>query len=79
MCIVAFAWQVLDEMPLCLISNRDEFYHRPSSALHVWENSSIVAGQDLQSGGTWMGVTASGRWGQGTLHNNVSPHRRNRK
>ncbi|ENX17973.1 hypothetical protein F895_00465 [Acinetobacter sp. CIP 64.2] len=62
MCIVAFAWQVLDEMPLCLISNRDEFYHRPSSALHAWENSSIVAGQDLQSGGTWMGVTASGRW-----------------
>ncbi|MCJ0829272.1 NRDE family protein [Acinetobacter sp. NIPH1876] len=62
MCIVAFAWQVLDEIPLCLISNRDEFYHRPSAALHVWQNSSIVAGQDLQSGGTWMGVTASGRW-----------------
>lgn len=62
MCIVAFAWQVLDEMPLCLISNRDEFYHRPSSLLHPWENSNIVAGQDLQSGGTWMGVTASGRW-----------------
>ncbi|USA52198.1 NRDE family protein [Acinetobacter sp. C32I] len=62
MCIVAFAWQVLDEMPLCLISNRDEFYHRPSATLHAWQNSSIVAGQDLQSGGTWMGVTASGRW-----------------
>ncbi|MFW1839737.1 NRDE family protein [Acinetobacter gyllenbergii] len=62
MCIVAFAWQVLDKMPLCLISNRDEFYHRPTAALHAWQNSSIVAGQDLQSGGTWMGVTASGRW-----------------
>lgn len=62
MCIVAFAWQVLEEMPLCLISNRDEFYYRPSAVLHTWENSSIVAGQDLKSGGTWMGVTASGRW-----------------
>lgn len=62
MCIVAFAWQVLEEMPLCLISNRDEFYYRPSAVLHAWENSSIVAGQDLKSGGTWMGVTASGRW-----------------
>ncbi|MEG2559953.1 MAG: NRDE family protein, partial [Acinetobacter sp.] len=62
MCIVAFAWQVLEDMPLCLISNRDEFYHRPSAALHQWKNSQIVAGQDLQSGGTWMGVTASGRW-----------------
>lgn len=62
MCIVAFAWQVIDHLPLCLISNRDEFYHRPSSALHQWENSEIIAGQDLQSGGTWMGITASGRW-----------------
>ena len=62
MCIVAIAWQVLDEIPLCLISNRDEFYQRPSSHLKQWENSPIIAGQDLQSGGTWMGVTAAGRW-----------------
>ncbi len=62
MCIVAIAWQVLDEMPLCLISNRDEFYQRPSSHLKQWENSPIIAGQDLQSGGTWMGITPTGRW-----------------
>ena len=62
MCIVAFAWHVLDDMPLCLILNRDEFYHRPSAVLHRWDNSSIIAGQDLQSGGAWMGVTESGRW-----------------
>jgi len=62
MCIVAFAWHVLDDMPLCLISNRDEFYHRPSAVLHRWDNSSIIAGQDLQSGGAWMGATESGRW-----------------
>lgn len=62
MCIVALAWQVLDDMPLCLISNRDEFYHRPTSGLKIWENSPIIAGQDLQSGGTWMGVSESGRW-----------------
>lgn len=62
MCIVALAWQVLDDTPLCLISNRDEFYQRPSAALYAWENSPIIAGKDLQSGGTWMGITASGRW-----------------
>ncbi len=62
MCIVALAWRVLDETPLCLISNRDEFYQRPTQALHEWENSPIIAGQDLQSGGTWMGITTSGRW-----------------
>lgn len=62
MCIVALAWQVLDQTPVCLISNRDEFYQRPTHGLYEWENSPIIAGQDLQSGGTWMGITASGRW-----------------
>ncbi|WP_407307437.1 NRDE family protein [Acinetobacter sp.] len=62
MCIVALAWQVLEDTPLCLISNRDEFYQRPTAGLKPWENSPIIAGQDLQSGGTWMGITASGRW-----------------
>jgi uncharacterized protein with NRDE domain len=62
MCIVALAWQVLDHMPLCLISNRDEFYQRPTASLHAWTAYPIVAGQDLQSGGTWMGITATGRW-----------------
>lgn len=62
MCIVAFAWQVLDDLPLCLISNRDEFYHRPTQHLHHWVDHNIVAGRDLQEGGTWMGVHPSGRW-----------------
>ncbi|ENV13735.1 hypothetical protein F965_00833 [Acinetobacter schindleri NIPH 900] len=62
MCIVALAWRVLNDTPLCLISNRDEFYQRPTAALYAWQNSPIIAGQDLQSGGTWMGVTAAGRW-----------------
>lgn len=62
MCIVAFAWQVIEDLPLCLVSNRDEFYARPTQALHAWLESPIFAGQDLQSGGTWLGVTAAGRW-----------------
>lgn len=62
MCIVALAWHVIDHMPLCIISNRDEFYQRPASQIHAWQNSPIIAGQDLQSGGTWMGITESGRW-----------------
>ena len=62
MCIVAIAWQVLSDIPICLISNRDEFYQRPTSRLHQWMESPIIAGQDLASGGTWMGVTKTGRW-----------------
>ena len=62
MCIVAFAWQVLADMPLCLISNRDEFYYRPTAELQLWQLGGILAGRDLASGGTWMGVTQKGRW-----------------
>lgn len=68
MCIVALAWQVLDELPLCLLSNRDEFYHRPSAQVQVWPDSPIIAGQDLQSGGTWLGITEAGRWAIITNH-----------
>lgn len=62
MCIVVLAWQVLDDCPLLLISNRDEFYHRPATALAKWQDSPIYAGQDLEQGGTWLGVTQAGRW-----------------
>ena len=62
MCIVALAWQVLEDSPLCLISNRDERYARPSVRLHAWPNTQVIAGQDLLQGGTWMGITAQGRW-----------------
>ena len=72
MCIVALAWQVLDEIPICLISNRDEFYHRPASQIHLWQNSPVIAGQDLKSGGTWMGVTESGRWAIVTNYRNAN-------
>lgn len=62
MCIVALAWQVLDDTPLCLISNRDEFYARPSQTLNSWPDQEVIAGRDLQQGGTWMGVSKTGRW-----------------
>lgn len=62
MCIVALAWQVLPDQPIVLISNRDEFYQRPSMDLHAWSDQAVYAGRDLRSGGTWMGVNAQGRW-----------------
>jgi len=63
MCVVALAWQVHPDWPLILIGNRDEFHDRPSAPLGVWDDGSgIVAGRDLQAGGTWMGLHApSGR------------------
>lgn len=62
MCIVVLAWQTVPNKPLILFGNRDEFYHRDAAPLAIWPNSAIIAGRDLLSGGTWLGITASGRW-----------------
>lgn len=55
MCIVAIAWQLFDEMPLVLLSNRDEFLQRPTTSAHQWADLPIYAGRDDQSEGTWLG------------------------
>lgn len=67
MCIVAIAWQLFDELPLVLLSNRDEFLARPTEQLHQWPDQPIYAGRDSQSGGTWLGIyqqhhQQNGRW-----------------
>lgn len=57
MCVVALARRVHPDWPLILIGNRDEFHARPAAALAEWDDDSgIVAGRDLQAGGTWLGV-----------------------
>ncbi len=65
MCLMAWKWQPGSTTPLVLIANRDEFYARPALPLHWWtkaENGThILAGKDLQQGGTWLGVSRSGR------------------
>lgn len=61
MCLIAWNWQPGTDTPLLLLGNRDEFYARPTRALHWWNDGDILAGQDLQAGGTWLGVSRSGR------------------
>lgn len=57
MCVVALALAVHPDWPVILVGNRDEYHARPAAPLHEWtDGSAIIAGQDLQAGGTWMGV-----------------------
>lgn len=56
MCIVAIAWQLFEQMPLVLLSNRDEFLNRPTTSVHQWSDKPIYAGRDDKSGGTWLGI-----------------------
>jgi len=62
MCIISLAWQLIPDQPLLLLANRDEFYARPTTPLQRWAEQPILAGRDQQSGGTWLGITPSGRW-----------------
>ncbi len=63
MCTLLFAYDVDPAYRLVLAANRDEFYGRRTAPLAVWsERGSVIAGRDLEGGGTWMGVTRSGRW-----------------
>jgi uncharacterized protein with NRDE domain len=61
MCLIAWNWQPASPTPLLLIANRDEFYARPTAPLSWWEDAGILAGRDLQAGGTWLGVSRTGR------------------
>jgi uncharacterized protein with NRDE domain len=62
MCLVALAWNVHPRWRLLLAGNRDEFHARPTAPLAHWADApALMAGQDLQSGGTWAGTDATGR------------------
>ncbi|MEM9102591.1 MAG: NRDE family protein [Pseudomonadota bacterium] len=61
MCLVFFAYQCHPIYPLIIVGNRDEYFHRPTQPMHWWEsNTNLLAGKDLQSGGTWMGFKKNG-------------------
>lgn len=62
MCLLSIAYQSKPEISLVVVSNRDEFYRRPSLPMHWWSGDNILAGRDQQAGGTWLGLTRTGRF-----------------
>lgn len=63
MCLVAIAWKCHPRWRLLMAGNRDEFHARPTAPLARWAppHQTVLAGQDLRSGGTWAGLAAGGR------------------
>ena len=63
MCLLIFAHQLAPDYPLLVAANRDEFYARPTAVSDFWvDQPYLLAGRDLQQGGTWMGATRGGRF-----------------
>jgi len=63
MCLIVVGWRVHPEFPLIVAANRDEFYARPTAIADYWpESPDVIGGRDLEAGGTWLGITRSGRF-----------------
>ena len=62
MCLILFAYQQHADYPLIMLSNRDEFFSRPTQAAHFWPDfPDIFAGRDSEAQGTWLGINKNGR------------------
>lgn len=58
MCLIVLAWQAHPDYPLVVAANRDEFFARPAAPAGFWTDAAnVLAGRDLEAGGTWLGVT----------------------
>lgn len=64
MCLFSAVFQSIPECPLLILSNRDEYWSRPSQPpqIVVETNKQIrwMGGLDATAGGTWLGINQSG-------------------
>lgn len=76
MCLIVVGWQAHPQYPLVVAANRDEFLARPASPAHWWPDApDLLAGRDLEAGGTWMGMRRDGRFAALTNYRDPSRHR----
>ncbi|THF66420.1 NRDE family protein [Pseudothauera nasutitermitis] len=76
MCLIVFAWRVHPRYPLVVAANRDEFLVRPAQAAHWWpDRPGLLAGRDLEGGGTWLGLSRGGRFAALTNYRDPSRHK----
>lgn len=67
MCLIAWSWRPGCTQTLLLAANRDEWMHRPTLPMRWWRPAPsrpdmVLSGQDLRSGGIWLGLGRHGRF-----------------
>lgn len=76
MCLILVAFQASAEYPLLVAGNRDEFHARPAQIAAWWpDDRDLLAGRDLQGGGTWLGLHRAGRFAAITNYRDAEPSR----
>jgi len=75
MCLILLSYNRHPQYRLVVAANRDEFYDRPTRACRFWkQHPELLAGKDLERGGTWLGMTRSGKFCALTnFRENISP------
>src|SRR5690625_2683470 len=78
MCLIVFAYKEHPQYNLILAANRDEAFERPTRAAQFWEaHPDILAGKDLEAGGTWLGINRNGRFAALTNYRDPSISKEN--
>ena len=75
MCLIVFDWrpEAVQGSLFTLAANRDEFFRRRTEPLGWWSDTpQVLAGRDLEGGGTWLGLSRDGRFA--ALTNYRAPH-----
>lgn len=63
MCIAYLSLGANPRWPLFIAANRDEFHARPALPARPWPDANhVIAGRDLEAGGTWLGLSRGRRW-----------------
>jgi uncharacterized protein with NRDE domain len=61
MCLALLALDAHPRYAVAIAANRDEYHARPTIRA-TWQEENWLGGRDLEAGGTWLGVTRSGRF-----------------
>lgn len=76
MCLILFIYDPAARNRVVMAANRDEFYSRKTAAMHYWnDRPSLLAGRDLEAGGTWFAVHGSGTFAALTNHRDPASFR----
>ncbi len=76
MCLLVVSHLDDERYDLAVAANRDEMYARPAEPVHFWEDApGVLAGRDLEAGGTWMGITRTGRFAALTNYREPGPRK----
>lgn len=72
MCLILLAYDTHPRYPLIIAANRDEFHERATRPAHWWDDAPVLAGRDLEAGGTWLGVNPRGSFAAVTNYRDPS-------